>query len=302
MSDLNHNKNEGTYTKEMSKNYIESLVGCFGYPVEENPSCVINNTAFKELGINWHYLTLEAEPDKLEECLSALKTFNMKGCNFTIPHKINVLKYLDELSPEAAIIGACNTLLNDNGRLIGNNTDGKGFVKALTDDANVDLNGKNMLFLGAGGAARAMSVESALNGAAEITIAARNPKQGEELVGLINEKTNANAAFLLWDGEIQIPSEIDILANATNVGMYPNINDFPSINYTSISSNLLVTDAVINPPETTFLKKAKQAGAETLDGLGMLVYQAAIAIEIWTGMYPDCNAMKDALIQEFEVG
>ena len=242
----------------MSKNYIESLVGCFGYPVEENPSCIINNTAFKALDINWHYLTLEAAPEKLEDCLSALKTFNMKGCNFTIPHKINVLKYLDELSPEAEIIGACNTLLHKDGKLIGNNTDGKGFVKALIEDANIDLQGKKMLFLGAGGAARAMSVESALIGAAKIYIAARSISSGQELVELINTKTQATAELIIWDGEIRVPSDIDILANATNVGMYPNIEDCPKIDYSSISSSTLVTDAVINPPETKFLKLAQE--------------------------------------------
>lgn len=285
----------------MSKNYIESLVGCFGYPVEENPSCIINNAAFNSLGINWHYLTLEAPPEKLEDCLSALKTFNMKGCNFTIPHKINVLKYLDELSPEASIIGACNTLLNKDGKLIGNNTDGKGFVKALTDDAKVNLSGKNMLFLGAGGAARAMSVESALRGASRIIIASRTKDKGQELVNLINSRTKSKAELLLWDGEISIPAEVDILANATNVGMYPKTEECPNLNYSSISPLLLVTDAVINPPETRFLKKAKEAGAKTLDGLGMLVYQAAIAIEIWTGQYPDCAVMKKALEKEFGI-
>ncbi len=286
----------------MSKNYIENLVGCFGYPVEENPSCVINNAAFDSLGINWHYLTLEAAPKKLKDCLSALKTFNMKGCNFTIPHKINVLKYLDELSPEASIIGACNTLINKNGKLIGNNTDGKGFVKALTDDANINLSGKNMLFLGAGGAARAMSVESALRGASRITIASRTKDKGQELVDLINTKTNAEAELLLWDGEISIPAETNILANATNIGMYPKTEEYANIDYSSIHPKLLVTDAVINPPETKFLKMAKEAGAQTLDGLGMLVYQAAIAIELWTGKSPDCEIMKKALKEEFEIG
>jgi len=286
----------------MSKNYIQNLVGCFGYPVEENPSCIINNAAFEELGINWLYLTLEAAPEKLEDCLHALKTFNMKGCNFTIPHKINVLKHLDELSPEASIIGACNTMKHDNGKLIGTNTDGKGFVKALIDDAKIEIEGKRMLFLGAGGAARAMSVESALKGAAEITIASRTEAKGKELVDLINSRTNSKAELLLWDGEISIPSDIDILANATNVGMFPEVDNCPNIDYSSISSSLLVTDAVINPPKTKFLTNAESRGAKTLDGLGMLVYQAAIAIEFWTGQYPDCDVMKNAIMKEFNLG
>ena len=226
----------------------------------------------------------------------------MKGCNFTIPHKINVLKHLDELSQEASIIGACNTMKHDNGRLIGTNTDGKGFVKALTDDANIDLTGKKMLFLGAGGAARAMAVESALKGAAEIIIASRTKEKGQKLVKLINSRTKSKAELLLWDGEISIPNETDILANATNVGMFPDINDCPNIDYSSISPSLLVTDAVINPPETKFLQKARACGANTLDGLGMLVYQAAIAIEFWTGQYPDCDVMKKAIMKEFNLG
>ncbi|MCM8541217.1 MAG: shikimate dehydrogenase [Lentisphaeraceae bacterium] len=285
----------------MSKSYIENLVGCLGYPIDENPSCIINNAAFEDLGINWRYLTLEAKPEKLEDCLSALKTLNMKGCNLTIPHKINVLKYLDVLSPEASIIGACNVLSNSNGKLVGNNTDGKGFVKALKDDANLNLEGKKMFFLGAGGAAKAMSVESALNGAAHISIASRTKSKGEELVELINSKTSATAELILWDSEIKIPNDIDVLANATNIGMFPNIQESPVIDYSTISPSLLVTDAVINPPETKFLKLAKGAGAKTLDGLGMLVYQAAIAIEIWTGKYPDCDIMKKALKQEFKL-
>lgn len=285
----------------MSKNYIENLVGCIGFPIEENPSCVINNAAFADLGINWRYLTLEAKPEKLEDCLSALKTFNMRGCNFTIPHKINVLNFLDELSEEASIIGACNVLSNKAGKLIGNNTDGKGFVKSLTDDAGLDLKGKKMLFLGAGGAARAMSVESALSGAAHILIASRTKAKGAELVDLINNRTDAEAELILWDSDISIPAEIDILANATNVGMYPNIDDYPSVDYSTISSSMLVSDAVINPPETKFLKLAKEAGAKTLDGMGMLVYQAAIAIEIWTGKSPDCEIMKKALLEEFKL-
>ncbi|MCM8528784.1 MAG: shikimate dehydrogenase [Lentisphaeraceae bacterium] len=285
----------------MSKNYIENLVGCIGFPIEENPSCVINNAAFADLGINWHYLTLEVKPDNLEESLSALKAFNMRGCNFTIPHKINVLNFLDELSEEASIIGACNVLSNRAGKLIGNNTDGKGFVKSLTNDAGLDLKGKKMLFLGAGGAARAMSVESALSGASHILIASRTKAKGAELVDLINNRTDAEAELILWDSDISIPAEIDILANATNVGMYPNIDDYPSVDYSTISSSMLVTDAVINPPETKFLKLAKEAGAKTLDGMGMLVYQAAIAIEIWTGKSPDCEIMKKALLEEFKL-
>ena len=275
------------------------MVGCFGYPVEENPSCVINNAAFEALGIQWRYLTLEAKPEKLADCIQALKTFNMRGCNFTIPHKVEVLNYLDELAPEVEIIGACNTLVHKDGKLIGNNTDGKGFLRSLTGDAGVDMKGKKMLFLGAGGAARAMTVESALQGASHITIAARTAAKGQVLVDLLNEKTDANAELLIWDGAISVPAGTDIVANATNVGMFPNVDDAPNIDYSSITSEMLACDAVMNPPDTAFLKNCRSQGAKTLDGLGMLVYQAAIGIELWTGQTPDCEVMKQALLKEY---
>ena len=283
----------------MSKSYIEQLVGCFGFPVEENPSCVINNAAFEKLGIQWRYLTLEAPPEKLADCMKAIRAINMRGCNFTIPHKVEVLNYLDELAPEVEIIGACNTVIHRDGKLIGNNTDGKGFLRSLTDDAKVDMNGKRMLFLGAGGAARAMTVESALRGASHITVAARTAAKGQVLVDLINEKTQAQSELLVWDGSISVPDGTDIVANATNVGMFPNVDDAPDINYSSISSSMLCCDAVMNPPDTAFLKNCRAQGAETLDGLGMLVYQAAIGIELWTGQSPDCEVMKQALLREY---
>src|SRR5512136_2496441 len=170
-------------------NYKAELVGVFGHPVAENPTIVMQEAAFHALGLNWRYLNIEVYPQDLATAMQGLRAMNFRGINLTIPHKVDVLKYLDEVAPDAALIGAVNTVRRVRDRLIGENTDGKGFLRSLCEDAGVDPSGKRIVFLGAGGAARAMSVELALAGASHITIVNRTPSRGEELVRLLNEKT-----------------------------------------------------------------------------------------------------------------
>ena len=279
-------------------NFREELVGVFGYPVDENPSCVMNNAAFKGLGLNWRYLTLELKPDQLKEGLDALKTLGMKGCNFTIPHKIEVLKYLDELSPAAELIGAVNTLINRDGYLIGENTDGKGFLRSLIESGNHPA-GKKVVVLGAGGAARAMSIETALAGAAEITIVNRTVGKARDLAEHISAKTDCIGKFAGTEGGYILEEDVDILVNATSVGLYPNVEEVPPVRLDTIRPGMLVSDAVINPPMTRFLRESEMRGAKILDGLGMLVYQGAIAIEKWTGQFPSCDVMRQSLEEVF---
>ncbi len=155
--------------------YKADLVGVFGYPVVENPTIVMQEAAFQALGLNWRYLTIEVRPEQLADAVAGLRAFNMAGINLTIPHKVAVIPYLDALSPEAALIGAVNTVVRDGDRLVGHNTDGKGFVRSIREDAGLDPAGTRVVFLGAGGAARAMAVEMALAGAAHITVVNRSP-------------------------------------------------------------------------------------------------------------------------------
>jgi shikimate dehydrogenase len=166
---------------EATISYKADLVGVFGYPVAENPTGVMQKAAFQDQGLNWRYLNIEVQPKDLGEAMIGLRAFNMQGVNLTIPHKVAVIQYLDRLSPEAELIGAVNTVVREGDALVGHNTDGKGFLRSVRDDAVVDSAGKRIVFLGAGGAARAMSVELALAGAASIAIVNRTPSRGQKL-------------------------------------------------------------------------------------------------------------------------
>lgn len=283
----------------ISQSYKAELVGVFGYPVAENPTGVLQEAAFQARGLNWRYLTIEVRSEDLAGAMVGLRAFNMRGINLTIPHKVAVIQYLDRLSPEAELMGAVNTVVCEGDQLIGHNTDGKGFLRSVREDAGVDPKGKRIIFLGAGGAARAMTVELALAGAAHITIVNRTSSRGQELAKLLREKTPAEAQFVHWQGAYGVPPEADILVNATPVGLFPNVEEMPLVVMASIRPDLLVCDVIPNPPRTAFLRAAEARGARTLDGLGMLVYQGAIAFQMWTGVEAPINVMRRALEEVF---
>lgn len=280
-------------------NYREELTGVFGHPVAENPTGVMQNAAFRALGLNWRYLNIEVLPEDLEDAVRGLRAMNFGGMNCKVPHKVAVIPFLDELSEEARLMGAVNTIVRNGRRLIGTNTDGKGFVQSLRQDAGLDLAGKRIAMLGAGGAARAMGVELAMQGAAHITIVNRTPARAQPLVDLLNGHTPAHADFVHWSGRYAVPSATDILVNATSIGLFPNVHEKPDLDYDSIQSHMVVCDVIPNPPSTVFLREAAARGAHTLDGLGMLVYQGAIAFKLWTGHDAPVDVMKGALAEAF---
>ena len=282
-----------------TKSYKAELVGVFGYPVAENPTIVMQEAAFQALGLNWRYLTIEVRPEQLADAVRGLRAFNMAGINLTIPHKVAVIPHLDGLSPEAELIGAVNTVVREGDRLIGHNTDGKGFVRSVREDAGMDPAGKRVVFLGAGGAARAMAVEMALAGAAHVTIVNRTSDRGQPLVGLLQSKTPAQAEYVYWQEPYPVPVEADILVNATSIGLYPNVEKVPAVVMDSIRPGLLVCDVIPNPPRTAFLRAAEARGARALDGLGMLVGQGAIAFKMWTGVDAPVDVMRKALEEVF---
>lgn len=279
-------------------NYKAELVGVFGHPVSENPTVVMQEAGFRALNLNWRYLTIEVLPRDLGAAMQGLRAFNMRGINLTIPHKVAVLKYLDEVKPDAALMGAVNTVVRVGDKLVGENTDGKGFMRSLTQDAKVNPKGKKVLVLGAGGAARSITVELALAGAQRITIVNRSPERGRILAELLNAKTPAKANFIEWRGTYSIPGDSDILVNATSIGLFPNVNEKPDIDYDSIRPGMVVCD-VIHSPMTPFLKEAQDRGAKIVDGLGMLVYQGAIGFKLWTGLEAPVEAMHEALAKAF---
>jgi shikimate dehydrogenase len=280
-------------------NYKAELVGAFGHPIAENPTGIMQEAAFRAVGLNWRYLLLDIQAGDLADAVRGLRTFDMRGINLTIPHKVNVLQYLDRVSEDAALMGAVNTVRREDNLLVGENTDGKGFIRSLREDAGLDSKGKCVVVLGAGGAARAITVELALAGALKITIVNRSRARGEALVELLSGKTPTDSELVLWDKTYAIPHETDILVNATSIGLFPNIHDKPDIDYDTITPQMTVCDVIPNPPHTPFLNEAKARRAHTLDGLGMLVYQGAIAFKMWSGKEAPIDVMRQALANAF---
>jgi shikimate dehydrogenase len=259
----------------------------------------MQEAAFAALGLNWRYLTIEVQPEDLEKAMDGVRAMGFKGLNLTIPHKVAVIPYLDRLSREAELIGAVNTVRREGKLLIGENTDGRGFLRGLREDAQVDPRGKTAVLLGAGGAARAIATELILAGLAELTVVNRSVDRGRRLVEELVEKTGAKVRFVEWPAPCyEVGSDVDLLVNATSVGLYPNVEAMPAVELRGASKELVVCDAVFNPAETMLLKHARAYGLKTLDGLSMLVYQGVIGFEIWTGQKAPEKVMKDALSRE----
>lgn len=284
----------------MSKNYRSELVGAFGCPIDENPTGVMEEAAFAAAGLDYRYLTIKVEREDIETAMKAVRALNMRGINLTIPHKVSAIPYVDELSPEAQIIGAINIVVNNNGVLWGDNTDGKGFLKSLTD-RDISVEGKTITILGAGGASRAISVVCALQGASQLHIINGSVERGGELVSLLSEKTPAKVDLIRWENTTAIPGDTNILINATSVGLYPNVDQKPDINYDTIHSGMIVCDVIFNDPNSLFLREAVQKGAVTINGLGMLVNQGALNFKLWTGQEAPVDVMTEVLRREFGV-
>ncbi len=277
------------------QNYLDRLVGVFGHPVAENPGVVIQDAAFKALGLErWRYLTLDVKKEDLGDAVRGLKAFGMRGINCTIPHKIEVMQYLDEISESAKIIGAVNTIVNDGGRLFGDNTDGKGFMMSL-ESVGIDPKGKQVVVLGAGGAARAICVEMALAKAAQITIVNRTAATGEALAEHVEKNTGCACHFEIWEGTYAIPAGTDIIVNSTPIGLYPNVDELPNIDFDTITKDMFVQDVIPNPTETALVREMQKRGIPCGTGAGMLINQAALNIEMWTGKKPDKALMLQAL-------
>lgn len=274
---------------------LQEIVCCMGQPVAGNPTQFMMERAFAAAGLDWRYLTLEVAPDDLPAAVRGMQAMGFRGGNFTIPHKVAVVPLLDELSQAAELMGAVNCVVRQDQRLVGENTDGKGFVQSLRPLA--DPTGKRIVVLGAGGAARAIAVELGLSGAAHITVVNRSRPRGEELVSLLSERVKIAAELIEWKGNYEIPAEADVVINATSIGLSDRAARVP-VAPSSFRPGLVAADVIFNPADTRFLREAADHGATTLDGLGMLVNQGAIAFNIWTGVEPDVLVMRDAL-EEF---
>lgn len=279
----------------MVTDYKAELVGVLGQPVSENPTGVMQEAAFAACGLNWRYLTIEVPPGKLGEAIRGVRAFGMRGINLTIPHKVAVIEHLDGLGASAKLIGAVNTVRRDGDRLIGENTDGQGFLRGVTQDAKIDPKGKRVVLLGAGGAARAIAAELILAGVADLLVVNRSAGRGETMVADLRKSTGGNLRFERWAGTYRLPEYADLFVNATSIGLYPDVDAMPDVDIAAAGKDTLIADAVFNPAETRLLRAARERGLPALDGLSMLVYQGVIGFEIWTGVKAPEGVMKRAL-------
>jgi shikimate dehydrogenase len=284
-------------------NFKQELVGCFGYPVAENPTQAMIEPAFRDMGLDWRYLTLEVTPENLPAAVAGARAFGFQGFNCTIPHKVAVIEHLDGLGESAALMGAVNCVVNRKGKLIGENTDGKGFVSSFRELA--DPAGQSLVLLGAGGAARAIGVEMALAGVTKITLVNRSETRGKELEALfsgpLREALDHDLEVVLapWEGDFSVPEGSDIIVNATCIGLFPDVEARIPLVMDTVTSEMIVADVIPNPPLTRLVRESRDKGCRVIDGLGMLVAQGVIGIEFWTGRTPDPAVMRRGLEEVF---
>jgi shikimate dehydrogenase len=257
-----------------------------------NPTVAMVEAAFRHHGLNWRYVNMEVAPEDLAAAVAGARAMGFRGFNLSIPHKVAVIPLLDGLGESAGLMRAVNCVVRRDGRWIGENTDGKGFLKSLREVAPVE--GSVVTLLGAGGAARAIAVELALAGAARLRVVNRDPGRGRELSSLISENTACAAGYHTWDGAHEIDSDTGILINATPAGLY-DADAMPAVALSSLRPSVVVADVVFNPPRTRLLREAERIGCPVVDGLGMLVNQGVIGVEYWTGVSPDPAVMRAAL-------
>jgi len=278
-------------------NFLSQLTGCFAEPCAENPTVAMVEAAYRHHGLDWRYINCEVGPDRLGDAVRGARAMGWAGFNCSLPNKVEVIQYLDGLGESAEIIGAVNCAVRRGDRLIGENTDGKGFLEALR--SVVDPVGKSLVLFGAGGAARAIGVETALAGASRITVVNRSEARGRTLVELLASRTPAAAAYVAWDGEMTIPADTDIVVNSTSIGLYPDLDARLALDVGSLAPGMVVADVIPNPPRTRLVRDAEARGCTVIDGLGMLVNQGVIGIKYWTGVDVDPGVMRARLEEIF---
>ena len=277
----------------MSKgNFLHKLTGSMSQGAAGNPTVAMIEAAFAHHGLHWRYVNMEVTPENLGAAVRGAKAMGFRGFNCSLPHKVTVIPYLDGLGESAAVMGAVNCVVRRGEKLIGENTDGKGFLKSL--EFAIDPKGKSVVLFGAGGAARAIAVELGLAGTRQITIVNRTEPRGAELVALLRDKLKLDASLVVWKGNFAIPAGADIVINGTSIGLYaPEARLALDLN--SLQPGMVVADVVFSPVRTRFLDDAAARGCRAIDGLGMLVNQGIVGVHYWTGITPDAAVMRQAL-------
>ena len=277
-----------------TQNFLHELVGSMSQGAAGNPTVAMIEAAFAHHGLHWRYINMEVTPEELGAAVLGARAMGFRGFNCSLPHKVTVISHLDGLGESAAVMGAVNCVVRRGDQLIGENTDGKGFLKSLMSVA--DPRGKSVVMFGAGGAARAIAVELGLAGIRQITIVNRSETRGAELVELLRGKLKLNAELVVSSGDYSIPAGTDVVINATSIGLY-DANARLDLDASSLKPGMVVADVIGNPPRTRLIREATERGCTALDGLGMLVNQGIVGVQYWTGIEPDAAVMRRALEQ-----
>lgn len=276
------------------------LVGLLGYPLTFTFSPTMHNSTFEHLGLDNFYLPIEVGKEGLEDVLKGIRRMNFIGCNVTKPNKVRVLRYLDEIDELASKIGAVNTVKIQEGKLIGYNTDGYGYVESLKTIIG-DVKGKKFVLLGSGGAGRAIAFTLASEGAEKIVIFDKATECGEKVVTEINAGVKHCSEYVsLSEANLKNAiAESDVIINATGAGMIPNIDVTP-LDKSLFKPGMIASDITYNPMKTRFLKEAEEMGCVTHNGVGMLIHQGAKAFEIWTGIKAPVEHMTKTVTEIIE--
>lgn len=278
-----------------SPNFLPHVTGSFAQPAAENPTVEMIEAAYRHHRLHFRYVNFEVAPENLAAAVQGARAMNWAGFNCSLPHKVAVIEHLDGLGESAKIMGAVNCVVRREGEYIGENTDGKGFLASLQE--KMDPSGKSLVLFGAGGAARAIGVEVALAGLANVTVVNRDAGRGQALADLLNRETKAEATFVPWTGRFQVPVDADVVVNATSVGLFPDVAARLAVDTETLQSSMLVADVIPNPLETNFIQDALQRGCTVINGLGMLVNQGVISIKYWTGQDVEPEPMRQRVMQ-----
>lgn len=274
-------------------NFCPELVGSMSQGAAGNPTVAMIEAAFAHHKLHWRYVNMEVAPADLGTAVRGAKAMGFRGFNCSLPHKVAVIQHLDGLGESAAVMGAVNCVVRRGDRFIGENTDGKGFLKSL--EARIDPRGQSIVMFGAGGAARAIAVELGLAGIRKITVVNRGQERGAELANLLRDKLKLDVELVTWNGPYRVPPETGAVINATSIGLYAPEARL-DLDLSTLKPGMVVADVVFNPPRTRLLLDAADRGCTPLDGLGMLVNQGVIGVHYWTGIEPDAEVMRKALL------
>lgn len=273
------------------------LIGIIATPIRHSISPKMHNAAFSKLGLDYAYLAFDIDQSQLEDSVKGLKAMGARGFNVSMPYKTAIIEYLDELSPAAKLCQAVNTVVNENGKLIGHMTDGSGLIRSLQDEG-YDIRGKKVTVIGCGGAGKAIQIQAALDGVAELSIFNRSARRGQQVVDLINKHTKCKATFYNLNDELALKEQLAdsyLLINATSIGMAELEDQSFISDSTILHSGLIVCDIIYNPRKTKLLQQAEEAGCKIMNGVGMIIYQGAEAFKLWTGEDMPIDHVKEVL-------